>query len=335
MKAFILFVVAFLVLPSTTHAFPRHKLPKTEMTFEEAHQYAIMLDEWYDQLTDEDFPVIEDLNDVNGWAKEIVPYFSYEGITNTDYDGEYYGYSFPPRISFTYYEDDVAHLHIMGQTNCLSKEITLNKRMINPASPIYQQRGELEILVHELAHAQGICFGTKNWYNAEVSAQLAALEVLAAATNKGNHQTFGPLVETIRHMALASMWAISIDTNREDEFWSILPTIEDDPYELAYWNKSDRFWKSDPAKLEQILHDYNEVPLELMMRAMKNGYCSYIDISIDSNADLMYTPTRVEEACIAGVLLPRNWDVFYYPLVIDDLAYVFEHGDEFAAYKEA
>ena len=329
MKALCIALVAFIIIPSASSAFPHPKLPKEgTLTIEEAEQYAILFSRWFDQLDKEDFPVIDDVNDITQWTEEIVPFFSYEEVTDTEKDGGYFGYKYPPSATFEYYNDDVRHLHVLGTTDCMSDAVVLNARFSNEHSAIYAMPEELLVLIHELAHAQGVCFDSGTRLNSEVSAQLIALEVAAAMVNKGNKEAFGPLVAELKHMALSSVWSISIRQNNEDEFWSFLPTVEKDPFELAQWHKSQRHWKSDPDKLNEILHDYSEVPLYEISHAFEKD-CMYFDIGIDKQANLVYTPVYPVEPCINGVLLPVNWDVFHKPLYVDDLAYVFEHGQEF------
>jgi len=297
-----------------------------DITLEQSLNQAKRFDRLKDKLPESYAYNLHTMEDVDNWINETVPFFEYEGITDPDQDiGEYGGLVYPDNVHFEYYEDGLRHNHVLGTTQIFSNEITLNERYSNPISPFYERGDSVTTLIHELAHAQGIKFdGTL--VNSESSAQLAMLEVASAMYFKGNDLLLDNLLDDLRYMHYAAAKYIGLRDGREQEVLEARNDIFSSKYDQAKLDKSDRYWKDNPDRLKQILHDYSFTPITEIHKAMQSGKDE-----------------------IEGVYLPKNWlDNFrnapaYYPdnngqwkepdkvrtdpLVIDDLAYFIRNAD--------
>ena len=332
-KLIMLIVLISLSFPGSVLSSPTPKQPNSGLTFDQLAEMTKKYDTFYDQI--EVFPKIRTPDDITQWVKEVVPYFSYEMITDPESEyGTYSGPRFPENISFTYYEDERQHSHILGTANCLSQSITLNGRYANENSAFYERNDLLVILVHELAHIQGICYGSSR-LDSEISAQLATLEVLAALVNHGNKQALGPLLGELRKMSLNAALYMAYEEERIDDFLSLVTTIVDSPYEQARLAKSARYWVVDKEHESYILYTYNYRPILEVEMARWNDRCSYIHIYWSKEIDdIVREPVGVDSPCINGVYMPINRGVFQLPLFIDDLDYVMIHMAELVSATE-
>lgn len=276
--------------------------------------------------TTHDYPRLHTQADLDNWTQEIVPFYGYEGIDNPDDDANsFLGIQYPSKISFGYYQNGEEHIHVLGTTNCLDNEVVINARYANPDSPLYNRPDALLTLTHELAHVQGICFGQPPQLDAEVSAQLSALEVLAAMVDKGNTLAFIPLVNELRDMSMASAWAFAMKEGRLDDYNALKAEITSSAFDLASYNKSERYWEGDPDQLQHILTSYNVVPLEEIVRVMGMHTCYYEKPEYPARHVI-----KADKPCIQGVALPIDQGVLKVPLFVDDLQYVWFHLDALA-----
>lgn len=324
MKLISLVLLFFVLSSSGAQAFEKPLKPlQREVTFEEVAQFVLQLDAMYDALPADAFPVIDDIGDARVWEQEIVPFFAYEGVVMKTREDATPQYRFPRIVSAPFNENEIDFEHLLGTTDCLSGEITLNERVFRSISAWYNRPDLLVVITHELAHAQGVCFGPSYKYNSEVSAQLVTLEVLAAMTNRGNPYTLGPMLDELRYMALASSEYLAMKNDDMASYEHLLDQVAT-KQERAKIDKSLRFWANDPEHLQYILENYNYVPVREIMIALKNQSCTYTDISVTEKAELVHTITTLHQPCISGLWLPANWGIFHKPLVIDDLAYILE-----------
>jgi hypothetical protein len=284
--------------------------------YDEAAAWAVEFDAAYDALPDDIKVGIKTRAELDDWAKEMLPFYDYEGIDPTGM------IVFPSSLHFEAYSDGLHHNHVLGQTNCFSGEVTLNDRFANPVSSWYGRIDDIATLAHEFAHLQGIC--TPDRLDEETSAQLVALEILAAMTDKGNERAFAALVNELSDMALTAAQAAATAENRQDDFQALLLKVEPSPWDQARFQKSIRYWASDPDTLQRILTSYNFVPMQELYRALKtddaiqgvqlprNVMRCYVDVASEYSS-------QSKEPCVKD------------PLVVDDLAYVIGHLDELVA----
>lgn len=297
-----------------------------DITLEQSLAFAKRFDRLKDRLSPEWEVNIQTQEQMNNWIQEIVPFFEYEGITDPKQDvGEMGGLVYPEIAEFDYYEDGLRHNHVLGTTQIFGDEMDLNARYSNPVSPFYERGDSLSTLIHELAHIQGIkSDGTR--VNSESSAQLATLEIMSAMFLRGNEKVLDNLLDDLRYMFYASAKYIGIRDGREQEVLDARDDIFPNEYDQAQMDKSDRFWKDDPDRLYEILHDYNYTPVTEVFKSLESG-----------------------KDAIDGVYLPINWLAnfanmpSYYPgmdqqtepsepmptkpLVIDDLAYFIRNAE--------
>lgn len=289
-------------------------------SYDDFAQMTQMFDNYYDELPQDAFPIITNQKDVDQWVQEIIPYFSYEGVTDLSKDeGEYGGFRAPTSVSFQYYSNALENQHVLGTTNCFTDDVTLNARFINPKSPFYSRQDILSTLVHELTHAQGVCFDETS-LGSEVSAQIITVEILSAMVNRGTKEALGPLIEELRYMSLTSAKYLAMRDGRENDFQHLLSVVAD-PYERATYAKSDRFWAKDRVQEYDILWNYNYVPMTMLMSGISQD-CYYREMV---PPDFEYAYLQMPAPCVANVELPSNQHAWERPLVIDDFQYVYNH----------
>lgn len=308
------------LLASTAGAFPRLPLSNGEPVYGylQASQQVLRFDAAYDALSKESMPSITTQVQLDAWVTEIVPFFEYEQI---DQEGMTI---YPSSVSFENYINGTQHNHVLGQTNCLDSAITLNARFTNPISSWYGRVDAVGTLVHELAHAQGICFANDT-FDAEVSAQLVTLEILSALVNKGNRAALPALVNELRDMSIASAKYAARAEGREDEFAALMKRVAPDAFDQAIAAKSDRFWQADPERLSYILEAYNFTPMREVYQALATDQAiSGVQLPINDQCSYMNNPAYPFPGYADG---EQEADCEMKPLVVDDLAYVVANLD--------
>ena len=244
-----------------------------------------------------------------GWALEILPYMSYEGLT----EGEA---KVPADIGLFWLRGSRA-FHLAGTAACRTETgpafgpVYLNSRYVNPASVRYGYEGALGTLVHELIHMQGGPFCSGLSEDLETNTQIATIEVLAAMVNHGNLAVLRPLLRELRGLLLATL---QYELPRAD-YMAFLATVADDAFEIARQEKSYRFWqRCCPDELQTILRKYNAMPVDALLEGVHDG-----------------TVERVQVPSLQTTVIGARIDyqVVYGPLLVDDLAYVLSHADGF------
>jgi len=166
--------------------------------------------------------------------------------------------------------------------------IGLNSRYL--ADPVWQRRGYLKVLTHELIHAQG--------YRGEVQTEAIALQVVAALGNEGEPGFRRALLEELRNDALWSAYAIAAhhtyfvadddvrpacDTGIDVHGYTCIPVAPPneamldrlnvvrqrvfDPVELSYSDYKIRWWERHEFSL--LVNNYVMPPLAFTLTA----YC--------------------------------------------------------------
>ncbi len=333
MKKLFIALIVFMLFPTYVTAFPAdYSDTRQETTYDELDALARRLDAVYDNIPSHMFTEITNEADVYHWVQEVVPFFTYEEVTSEEY--EYYGMKYPRSISFVYDDTAEGHIHVLGRADCFSSDVEINARFLNEKSPLFGNDMLLSVIIHELAHIQGVCWGETR-LNAEVSAQLVTLEIMSAMVNRGNEQVFGPLVSELRYMALAAASARAEQEGRASDFDKLLLDTGTF-FDKAKSSKSDRYWEHDKERQNFILQSYNYVPIGEILFA-KNHECAYYDIDLETIASGEYSfenpiPYKIyndPRPCIRGVVIPLNIGVFNKPLYIDDLSFILEHLEEF------
>ena len=302
--------------------------PYASLTYDGAAELARRFDAILATLPDDAFAVITTPADLEAWIAEVVPFFGYEGITGPDYDAA--GYRYPTRAVFASFDDrgSRGQNHILGMANCVSGELWLNGRFANPASSWYESRATLGVLVHELAHVQGICWGG----NSEQSAQMVTLEVLAAMSVKGNRAAFASLIDELQGMTLSAAYGLAIAEGRVADYQTLADALGDDAFAEAAVAKTTRYWAADPEELGRILRLYNVEPAQSLVSAIYQGDCAFRSPAWDSEAnEVAYPLVEFEAPCVLGVQLPINQGVFAVPLGIDDSSHIWDHAEDLAA----
>ncbi len=326
-RLLILFLLLILVIPATAAA-SFYPPSGSVLTYEQAADNARRFDAILDTLPDEAFARITTDDELDAWTAEIVPFFGYEAITGPDADAT--GYRYPTSLEFDFFDErgSRGQHHILGMANCMSGELWINARFANPASTWYESRTVLAVLVHELAHIQGICWSSIS----EQSAQLATLEVLAAMSVKGSHPAFASLIDELRDMSLAAAYGIALRDDRMAEYEALSRELSNDAFSIANTDKAMRYWAEDTAELERILRLYSVEPMQSVTAALHQGTCSFRNPTWNTDLkEIEYPRFTLDVPCVLDVQLPINQMVFTVPLVIDDLAYVWDHAEALAA----
>lgn len=185
------------------------------------------------------------------WAYEIYPYFEYEGLTHTP-DRE------PPVLLWHTASEAVEHIHLGGYTYC-KDEVWVNIRAVKRVSVRYNDPSWLAVFVHEMVHTLGGGFCEGASADLESRTQLGTLEVLAAVANHGNKVALYALLDELRDIAMGSLWLEAINKGTIDQYRDFVNRVYDgEPLEISRWEKSYRFWKSDPQTIREILYRYSK-----------------------------------------------------------------------------
>jgi hypothetical protein len=159
--------------------------------------------EWFDSLLD--LAVATDpLADAEPTWTDVRPTYGDDlgQLTTIILNGlQDYGFAAPHRpvsVSFADYGDQSSK--VAGRYYEDEDRITLNNRYLS--DPVWQRRGYLKVLTHELIHAQG--------YQGEVQTEAIALQVVAGLGNQGEPGFRRAALEELRNDALWSAYDIAV-----------------------------------------------------------------------------------------------------------------------------
>lgn len=290
------YIIAFMLLLSS---FMPHA---SEAEYDDFASLAIRIDAVLDQA--EEPQGIVDLKSMNYWIDETIPFFVYEGIS--------WFMVYPDVAKFTYYDSGQSHVHLLGTTNCFANEIDMNARFTNPMSPMNTDSGSIATLVHELTHAQGICFDGPR-INSEASTQLVTMEVLAAMALRGNEAALYVILDELRYMLVAGSAAFG------DNSEIIQKVYGDDPLMVARFEKSLRYWQdTDIDRYYDIVYKYNYIPMYELLANLHKG--TIHGVSLPVNSSCYYTSFYPYDS--SEEMTPLDEFRCREPLKIDDLQYL-------------
>lgn len=255
----VLYLAACLSLGPDLRAPGLVELIATEgLTFEGALRIAERLDRIADEL--EVLPVGRAPEDLEYLTVEIVGYFAYEGISDRCY---------VPVVQWQVYPRD-RNFHVAGScTMGIRPRVALNARYANPWSSRWYNRVDmLAVLVHELAHAQGI---TGFDIYVEPAAQLATVEVLAAMVRDQNPIALVPLIRELQEYAEYYAMEIALRTGRMDEYRAHVRRVANSAYDVASWERAMDHWAGALGQLKAILSDYGRWPWIFLVTALRSG----------------------------------------------------------------
>ena len=200
-----------------------------------------------------------------------------------------YGFANPHRPVSVKFEDYGADAtQVAGRYYETEDRVTLNIRYIT--DPVWERRGYLKVLTHELIHAQG--------YTSEVQTETIALQIVAALGNQGEPGFRRAVLEEIRNDALWSAYDIAVhhayfvaddnvrppcETGLDDHGYTCMPEGPPnlamqarldavrrqvfDPIELRYSDYKVRWWEQRQIVL--LMDAYVMPPLAYTLQA----YC--------------------------------------------------------------
>jgi hypothetical protein len=240
--------------------------------------------------------------DLDAWTVEMLPWFAEEGVASQPVR---------PVVMWTVFEGEDAN-HVLGRADC-EKQVWMNVRYLNPASPWYQELSFVATLAHELAHIQQgteVCRG-KPLERVEATAQVVSFEVLAAMALNGNKWAAIALLEEIQGLAIGEMRYRALGDERKMRHLDRLLERIDDAGERAERAQRARYWERKPARRKEILEAYVHLPYMMLVRGLETG-------------------------TVGGLALPPSFSLTmfrpYVPeLRLDDLAYFLAHADELFA----
>jgi hypothetical protein len=218
--------------------------------------------------------------DLRRWVGEILPWFQTEGVVAR---------VVVPKavVTDTFTRDGFANNHLLAAGSCWFDSVVVNSRVFNPTSSWYRRPDFLATLVHELAHVQGICIGT-DATQVEASAQMAALEVMAAMANDGNKPMARALVFELRQIALDALeyeaWGNPI---REQSAQALERRVLHSPLADAHNAAVKRNWTVSHKRsqdLRDLLDRYGEEPLQRVVAALRTARVWNIQLPINDPA---------------------------------------------------
>ena len=265
---------------------------KRGLTMEGALAVAQKLDKYSDQLEDIAPRLAMTQPAVLQLEVEVVPYFNYEGITGPICTRVYSGGAlycscgvekYPPVDIMKFRGRD--NFHVLGRSFCTmpANYVFFNIRFANPFSPWYESTMVISTLVHELLHANGICYVYDPLL--EPTTETATLEVLAAMGISGNDYTFLPFVHKVQDFAIDYAWAKAMSEDRMPEFERAIERMFDTEFSRANWARTKATWQGREGELKRILNLYGKVPYILTVEALQNpsGYTRPVPIPATFN----------------------------------------------------
>jgi hypothetical protein len=249
--------------------------PKPGLSFDEMRRLLERLSTLVDELPPLRSPVRQ--RDLKLWVREILPWFQAEGVVarvvvpKTVAIRAFSGYGF-------------ANSHLLAAGSCWFESVLVNGRVFSRVSSWYRRPDFLAALVHELAHVQGICIGN-DALQVEASAQIAALEVMAAMANDGNEPMVRALLTELRRMCLDALeydaWG---NPTRERSARTLDRRVLHSALAEAQIAQAERYWmgsKERSQELRRVLYRYAEVPLQRIVAGLHTGTVWNIQLPIN------------------------------------------------------
>lgn len=283
---------------------------KPEVSFSELEQLTLRLDKVFDLIP----PVKVDLTpeSIANWRTEILPMYEYNGLDirwQVKEQGD---------IDLQTYTGASGYNHIAGRSTCDGLDTSISSRFDNPISAWYQELFGLTALVHELAHdVQGpLCEDFRLRPKIEVSAQLAAIEVMSNMASGGNRLMFAAVVDELRDMSLsAALWRAFQDDDLP-RFHRLRERVSPSAFSAARLDRAMRYWESNDATFKAALLNYNYEPIRLIIEASAKGW-------------------EMEGLALPVTQFSQIGSMFRYyseppPFKLDDLRYLLRHAEEMA-----
>jgi hypothetical protein len=215
--------------------------------------------------------------DLKLWVREILPWFQREGVVARVVVPKSVGTNMFTRDGF-------ANSHLLAAGSCWLESVLVNGRVFSPVSSWYGRPDFLATLVHELAHVQGICIGNDT-LQVEASAQIAALEVMAAMANDGNEPMIRSLLTELRRMCLDALEYEAWGNPDREQFARMLDRhVLHSALAEAQIVQAERYWmgsKQRSQKLREVLDSYAEVPLRRIVAGLGTGSVWNIQLPIN------------------------------------------------------
>lgn len=228
------------------------------LTFRGAITIAKTLDQLGDML--EMPPLPHDGKGMIMLTGEIVPYYYYDRIVEGKAQ-----YLAP---QWSVFEGD-GYFHVAGRCRVGNNPIVwINVRFANPYSSWYGRAGMFSVLVHELAHSQGI-FRMGDPMS-EPATQLATVEVLAAMARDQNVWAVPAFIREVQGYAHDYAFSRALQEDRMEEFEAYLSTVHADVYGFAKYKRAMDHWADDMPELRRILKHYGEQPYILLVKALND-----------------------------------------------------------------
>jgi hypothetical protein len=195
------------------------------------------------------------------WTREILPWFSAQGIVRAERP--------LALVRYTTFSGPQGNL-VLGEADCAGARVFMTNRYVNPVSSRYGSVDMLFTLTHELAHVQqnALCTRAPGGI-VESSAQLMALEVLAAMALDGNRWAGLAVLRELRSIALGTL---ELRAERglpgaDDTLATVSGTILTNA-EQARVAEHLRSWERTPLLHAECLLDYAARPYRKLAAAL-------------------------------------------------------------------
>lgn len=270
-----------------------------DMSFEELEAFITRLERANDVLPDRTFDTIQAPYYL--FALEALPYFEAEGITPQAI--------LPTDMQWGVWGDARRHTGVAGQARCMSGEMWISFRYANIYSSWYGDPDFYWTLIHELAHAQGICLGDN--VVVEASAQIATLEVMAALANSGNEIALYSLIPELQGMAMGALQYKAMGEGRMAEYEEFRHQLKDSPISDARRAQTVRKYASQQSTYQDLLGKYYLKPFNWFLEASVTGKVEGVELPIN-------IPRYINSSSQGPVY--KEWGNL--PLIMDDTVYL-------------
>jgi hypothetical protein len=251
------------------------------LTFDAALAIMTKLDRYSDQASPFYPGNPNSTDELYALSIEVVPYFSYEGISDSaTVDG-------PACVSSNVREVypliDMAkfagreNFHIGGRAQCMvpgEEYVLMNVRYFNRYSPWNSRVTAFSTFVHELAHANGVCKTDDALM--EPTTELATTEVMAAMVRARNTYALPPFILHVQNHARDFAWLYAMQNDRMDDYLRAVRATSNNAHEEATWARIIDSWGGRQEELAEILEQYGKMPYILTIDALRDPDLSTI-----------------------------------------------------------
>lgn len=222
---------------------------------------------------------------LEGWVREMVPMYMAEGAAEK--------VIYPETVEFVDFDEADLHTRVLARHYCVERRIVVNGRMRNEWSSWFESQRYTATIAHELAHLQQKENSCKllDVRLIETTAEIVAMEVLAALANDGNREAGFALIHEMAVMVLGAGLYQSIVEGRREEYDEFRESLGGE-LERAVYERYVRTREDDFLEFMLMLEGYRLGPYLAITEAIREDEERIYGLALDLNEVWVYDYTR-------------------------------------------